>query len=452
MTQKHLRAGAISMGSFVLTQGIRFAGNLFLAKLLAPEAFGLAGIVNMAILGITLMSDLGLRQVVVQRQGQLEASFLNTVWTVAVLRGLGIWGLALLGALGLLLLQSNGLVVGNVYANPLLPYLMVGAASSAILGGLESTKGMTAQRAMSLGRLTAMSLASQLLAMAVMLGIARVTGSPWALIAGAVTAAALNCLSGHVFLPGLRNRFHWDKAIVKTILEKSKWILLSTPLAFLQSSADVMILGGLVNATLLGNYTVAFMLANVVQQVASNLSGNIFFPGMSAAAREGLEPLQKTYLRFQRVSDAIILTVAGGLIAAGPSIVGLLFDKRYAHSGEILSCLAIGLIGLRYHVIESLIQAQGNFKLGSLMSSLRLCALVLGTYLGYYLSGLSGAALGVGLSWFAAWPVQLWYRNKTMAWPWPVEAAALGFLLTGYGLGLVFTRLAVYLPCLHCQA
>jgi hypothetical protein len=63
---------------------------------------------------------------------------------------------------------------------------------------------------------------------------------------------------------------------------------------------------------------------------------------------------------------------------------------------------------------------------------------------------LQGAALGVALSWFAGWPVHLWYRAKTIAWPWKVEAAALLFLAAGYGLGLVFTKLVVYLPCLHC--
>lgn len=438
------------MGSFVLTQGIRFAGNLFLAKLLAPGAFGLAGIVNMVVIGISLMSDLGLRQVVVQRQGQLEPDFLNTVWTVGVLRGFGIWAVALLAALVLMLLQSHALISGNVYADPMVPYLLVGAASSAIFGGFESTKGMTAQRELSLGRLTAMALVSQLAAMGVMLTMAHLTGSPWALIAGAVTAAMLNCLGGHALLPGLSNRLHWDWAVVRAILEKSKWILLSTPISFLQSSADVMILGGLVNATLLGNYNIAFLLANVVQQVASNLSGNIFFPGMSAAFRDSPQSLHKTYLRFQLVSDAIILTIAGGLFAAGPSIVGLLFDKRYVHSGAVLSCLAIGLIGLRYFVVEALLQAQGNFKLGSLISFLRLGALVPGVYLGFHLGGLTGAALGVALSWFASWPVLLWYRAKALPFPWPNEAAALGFVALGYGLGLGFNRLAPYLPCWHC--
>jgi len=450
MTKKHLRAGTLSLGSFVLTQAIRFGGNIFLARLLAPEAFGLAGIVNMTIVGLTLISDLGLRLVVVQREGKLEPDFLNTVWTVQVLRGAGIWLVALLAALGIYVLQSQGLVAGNVYADPLLPYLIACAAISALVAGFESTKGFTAQREMALGRVMALNLCAQLVAMVVMLAIANATGSPWALVLGAVTSAVVHCLGSHLVLPGLRNRIHWDFGVVKAIMHKSKWILLSTPITFLQSSADVMILGGLVNASLLGNYTIAFMLANVVQQVAGNLAGNVFFPGMSAAGRESPEALKKTYLKFQLVSDAIILAIAGGLIAAGPSIVGWLFDKRYAHAGELLSCLAIGLVGLRYHVIESLLQAQGNFKLSSLVGALRLLTLIAGIYAGFAINGLTGAALGVALSWFAGWPVHLWHRAKTIAWPWKVECAATGFLLLGYGLGLLFARLVVYLPCIHC--
>jgi O-antigen/teichoic acid export membrane protein len=338
-----------------------------------------------------------------------------------------------------------------VYADPLLPFLIACAAISALFAGLESTKRYTAQREMAIGRVMALGLFAQLVALVVMLAIAKATGSPWALVAGSVTSAAVLCAGGHLLLPGQSNRFHWDMAVVKSIMQKSKWILLSTPVSFLQSSADVMILGGLVNASLLGNYTIAFMLANVVQQVAGNLSGNVFFPGMSAAGRESPQALKRTYLRFQMVSDAIILTITGGLVAAGPSIVGWLFDKRYTHAGELLSVLAIGLVGLRYHVIEALLQAQGNFKLGSLVGVLRLLTLIAGIYVGFAINGLTGAALGVSLSWFAAWPVHLWCRAKIMAWPWKVECAAVGFLLMGYGLGMVFAKLVVYLPCIHCK-
>ena len=70
-----LRAGVISIVSLVVSQVIRFVGNVALTKLLAPDAFGLIGVVNMMMLGINLFSDIGIRYVVIQRKGELTADY-----------------------------------------------------------------------------------------------------------------------------------------------------------------------------------------------------------------------------------------------------------------------------------------------------------------------------------------------------------------------------------------
>jgi O-antigen/teichoic acid export membrane protein len=435
------RASVISIGSLAFSQLIRFFGNIFLARLLAPSAFGVVGVVNMIILGLSMMSDLGLRQVVIQRHGSIEKSFLDTIWTIQIVRGIGIWFVAVLAAVLLRLLQLNGLIADNVYADPTLPFLIAAAASSAVFGGFESTKTLTARRDLDLGRVTLIALGAQIASMGTMIAVAHLTASPWALIAGAITTATLQCFASHILLPGEKNRLTFDRNVANEVLQKSKWILVSTPLSFFQSSAEVMILGGLVNSMMLGNYVIAYLLANVLQQVTGNLAWNVFFPGLSAAARESINALKKNYLRFQLFSDAIVVTAAGALMSAGTTVVSVLFDQRYTTAGDILSCLAIGLVGSRYYVIDMLMQAQGNFKLGTVISFLRLISLTFGTYFGFQVSGLTGAAIGVGLSWFIGWPVLIWFRSKTIPWPWLVECAAIGFLVTGYGVGLILNQI-----------
>lgn len=420
-------------------QVLRFAGNIILAKLLAPSAFGLVGVVNLTILGINMLSDLGLRQVIIQRQSVLSQDFLNTVWVLQIARGFAIWLIALLASILLIFGQTQGLIVGNVYADPLLPFLIVGAASSAIFQGFESTNSITERRELNLGKVMAMSIGAQLVALVTMISIAHWTRSPWALIVGAIVTAGVQCIVSHSILPGVKNKWHFDMSLAKDILKKSRWILVSSPLTFLQSNIEVIVLGGLVNATLLGNYMIAYLLTNVMHQVSSNLAGNVFFPGLSTAVRDSPSSLAKTYTKFQLVSDAIILTGAGSLMAAGSTIVDLLFDHRYASAGQLLSYLALGLVGLRYHVIEALMQAQGNFKLTTAIDTIRLLCLTAATYIGYQIGGLSGAAIGVGLSWFSGWPILIWYRQKMLPYGWKMEFMAPVLLGIGYGLGIMFT-------------
>lgn len=440
MKKLAVRAGIVSVGALLVTQLIRFIANILLAGLLAPSAFGVVGIVNMILLGINLFSDIGLRQLVIQKKDALTPEFLDTVWIVQIGRGLFILTVALLGALVIATLQKLGLTSQNVYADPMVPFLIAGAAMSAVVNGFESTKVLTERRDLNLNRVTAFALISQIVSVFLMVAVAKATGSPWALIAGAIASSVVQVAMSHLFLPGIRNELRGNVDLAMSLIKKGRWILLSSPLTFLSANAEVFILGGLVEATVLGNYMIAFLLANVVHQVATTLSLNVFFPALSRAGREGAGNVVSSYLRYQLMSDGLIVTAGGFLLAAGSAVVSLFFDTRYALAGSLLSALAIGLVGVRYHVIEQLMNAQGQFKFGALLSALRLVFVVIGTIGGYYFWGIHGAAVGAGFSWFAGWPVLVWYRAKSMPWPWLVEVAAVAFLAAGFELGQLFTQ------------
>lgn len=440
MRKLAVRAGVVSIAALLAAQLIRFFANILLAGLLAPSAFGVVGIVNMILLGINLFSDIGLRQLVIQKKDELTREFLDTVWMVQIGRGLVILVVALVGAVVIAALQKLGLASQNVYADPMVPLLIAGAAMSAVVNGFESTKVLTQRRDLNLNRVTAFALVAQIVSVLLMVAVAKATASPWALIAGAIASSAVQVAMSHLFLPGDSNYFRGNIGLAMSLIKKGRWILLSSPLTFLSANAEVFILGGLVEATVLGNYMIAFLLANVVHQVATTLSLNVFFPALSRAGREGAGNVVSSYLRYQLMSDGLIVTAGGFLLAAGPTVVSLFFDTRYTLAGNLLSALAIGLIGVRYHVIEQLMNARGQFRFGAVLSALRLVFVVIGTAGGYYFSGIYGAAVGAAISWFAGWPVLIWYRAKQMPWPWLVEFAALVFLAAGFGLGQLLTQ------------
>ena len=436
MSRKALNAGVISIGSLVLSQGIRFAGNIFLATLLAPSAFGVVAIVNMTILGVNLFSDLGLRQLIIQQRENLTAEYLNTLWVIQIFRGVGVFSIALACAAILFLLQSLGAVTASAIANPMLPFLIAGASTSALFNGLESTKSHTEYRSLNLGLVATKEVVAQDISMVVMILVAKATSSPWALVLGAIVAAFVRATFSHVFLPGQKNKLHFDKQVARKVWTSGRWIAMASPLTFIELNGPVIVLGGLLSSTALGLFTIASLLAGVVHLVSQNLAANVFLPGLSSAARSTTPKLVHVYARFQLIADALIVTAAGVLIAAGPAVVKVLFDARYAESGALLSSLGIGLVALRYSVIEQLCNAQGDFKLGPPTILCRIAAMLIGIYVGFHIDGVQGAALGIGLSWFAGWPILVWYRSKTIGTPWRVELIAIAFLVCGYAAGL----------------
>ena len=79
-------------------QVTRFGGNILLTRLLLPEAFGVIGLAQVFLMALNLLSDVGLTASVIHHPRGKEAKFLDTVWTVSIIRGWILWGLSCLGA------------------------------------------------------------------------------------------------------------------------------------------------------------------------------------------------------------------------------------------------------------------------------------------------------------------------------------------------------------------
>src|SRR5690348_2689823 len=89
-----LRNAFWTVGSFGLGQVLRLVMNIILARLLAPELFGIMLIVNSLRSGIELMSDVGIGQNVIYHKDGNEPEFYNTAWTLQFIRGVLLWPIA----------------------------------------------------------------------------------------------------------------------------------------------------------------------------------------------------------------------------------------------------------------------------------------------------------------------------------------------------------------------
>src|SRR5665213_3405929 len=86
-----LRGTAWTLGAFGVSQGLRLVTNVALARLLAPELFGIMVIVNSIRIGIELISDVGIGQNIVHNTDAEKPDFYNTAWTLQLIRSVVLW-------------------------------------------------------------------------------------------------------------------------------------------------------------------------------------------------------------------------------------------------------------------------------------------------------------------------------------------------------------------------
>jgi O-antigen/teichoic acid export membrane protein len=324
-----LRGSAWAVAQYGSGQLIRLGSNLILWRLLYPDAFGLMAIVNTFIVGLAMFSDIGIGQNVIRHERGDDPDFLNTIWTIQIVRGLVLAAIATLAAVP----------IAHFYHQPELSRLMPPVALGVALAAFNSTNIFSANRHMRLGRITIIDTASQVGSLVAMNIWAYLSHSVQALAGGAAIGAALKLILSHTALPGIRNRFRWEKTTLQEVSHFGRWIFVSTLLTFLASSSDRLIFGKLVSIEMLGVYSIAVVWATIPSYTVGHVVGNVLFPLFSRVKGSALIRTFKELRGTVLIASAWLVTC---LIAGGPTLIRFLYDRRAVAAGPLVQILSIG--------------------------------------------------------------------------------------------------------------
>jgi O-antigen/teichoic acid export membrane protein len=407
-----------------------------MTRLLMPEMFGIMALANVIIIGFQLFTDIGLNQGVVQSKRGDDAAYLNTAWTVQILRGGLICLFVLVSAETLSLLQTSQLLPErSVYADPLLPLVIAVLAINPLISGFASTRLYTASRNLVLGRVTVIEVVSQFASLVFMVIWAMIDRSIWALVAGALFASLFRVILSHTVLPGEGNALRLEWRAFWEIIHFGKWIFLTSILGFLQINGDRLILGGLTDSETLGEYAIAFLLIGALQDVFSKIIHGVAFPAFSEVVRERQHELKRTYYKFRLPLDVAILLMVGILFSAGHLVIELLYDERYQPAGHMLEILSISLLGLQYTVVMQCFMALGMPKLLAPVITVRVVALFVLVPFVYSLHGLDGAIWAIGANALFALPLIFYLKVRYGLLDIKRELAVLPVAGVGYLIG-----------------
>ncbi len=383
------RGAAWVVAGHGLSSGLRLGANLLLARLLVPEAFGLMALVRVLLQGLQLFSDIGVGPSIIQNKRGEDPAFLNTAWTVQVVRGI------VLGSCCCVLAWPYAAFYGEATLSWLVP--VVGL--SAVLAGFNSTALFVLNRRLALGKLAILDLATQAVSVIVMLAWALASPTVWALAAGGIAGASFRLVYSHLLLPGPRNRLAWDRDAFQELYRFGRWIFLATAVGFLATQGDRLILGKLLPLEVLGVYSIAFMIADLPRELVKRLGGRIVFPAVSQWQGWPRESLRAKILAKRwpvLCGTAFLLT---GLIGFGDLIIRILYDDRYSAAAWMMPLLALGLWPLVLsNSIGPSLRAIGQPQYAAYGNLLRLILIGVSLPLGYYLFGPAGAVCAVALA------------------------------------------------------
>ncbi len=309
-------------GAFVwsfLEQGGAKAINLLvqivLARLLAPEAFGVLAILLVVIEMANVIAQSGLGLALIQRDEITETAYSTALWL----------SLGLAFALYIILFLSAPLIAEFYAMIGLALYLRV-IAFAVITNAISSIQRACLQSALDFKALFKANILAIALSGIAGIGAAIAGLGVWALVAQVLTQSVVACIVLSAFLKR-RPKTMFDFEDAKSLFSYGWKICVTGILNVIYTGTSELIIGKACSAVDLGYYSQGNKWPNAAITVASNAMQNVMFPAFSKLKGD-MAALRSAMVRMIDVGSFVVVPLSLLFaVVAEPLVVVLLTEK-----------------------------------------------------------------------------------------------------------------------------
>jgi O-antigen/teichoic acid export membrane protein len=388
-------------------QALRLLTNVILARLLAPELFGIMLIVNSLRTGMTLMSDFGIGQNIIYNRHANQPEFYSTAWTLEIVRNTVLWLVAV----------AATPFVANLYQSSVLLWALPLSAFALVLTGFSSPSLYLLQKRMQLARYNLFDMIMTFLSSAAHIVLAYFSPTIWALVLGGLFSSAASTVGSYFLLPEVRPRFHISREFIREILSFGKWIFISSAVYFFSMNYDRLYLPKLFPLALLGVYGVARSLSELLTTLTMRLGNVVLFPFIASHSQMSRESLQAS-LAGMRARFLLLAAIGISILVATADLaIRVLYDERYQAAGWMLPLMMLGSwFSILASVNDSTLLGLGKPLYGAIANSTKFAFLAVGLPLGFVVNGVLGVVVVFAISDLCRYvPIFLGQRSERIA-------------------------------------
>jgi lipopolysaccharide exporter len=360
-------------------QLIYFVRLLVLARILAPDAFGLVAIAMVVIGIVSRLTDVGMIPALVQRGTASKQEF-DAAWTVGLVRAL----------LVALVLTAFAGPVASLFGEPQAAPVIQALAWRPVIEASASIGIVRLTRELQFRRLAMLALPAAVVDFTV-----AVTSAPslgvWSLVAGALAGSSTTLLLSYALAPHVP-RLNLSFAAIRPLIHFGRWVFATGIVALAGTTLSQLAVSRLEGAAALGLYFLAWRIAFTPVDATSSVVSAVAFP-LFARLREDNRETAATFRRLF-TAQAVVLFPAYGLILALAVAVETALGGRWIGTAPVIRILCVAATtGILGELMGPLLMGRGradrSFRLELVQSGVLIAAL----YPLVAACGVSGAAL-----------------------------------------------------------
>ncbi|MGN4425595.1 lipopolysaccharide biosynthesis protein [Bacillus cereus group sp. MYBK30-1] len=343
--------------------------NMVLARILAPEAFGVIATITMIISFADMFTDAGFQKYLVQHEFNSENEKHKNAnvafWTNFVI-SLCLWGI-------IALFNEE---IAKMVGNPGLGLVIIVACIQLPLTSFSSIQMALFMREFDFKTLFTVRIITIAVPFFVTIPLAFLGLSYWSLIIGTICIQLFNA-----FLLTIKSswkpKLFFDIRILREMLSFSLWSLIEAISIWLTAWIDTFIIGYYLNEYYLGVYKTSTIMVNSLLALVTAATVPVLFAALSRLQNNDNE-FQSMFFKFQRLISVLVFPFGVGVFLYSDLATQLMLGGQWEEASDVIGVWALtsSIMIVFGHYCSEVYRAKGKPKLSFMAQLLHLIALI----------------------------------------------------------------------------
>lgn len=355
--------------------------NMILARLLAPDAFGVVATINMIVSFVDMFTDAGFQKYLIQHEftnKEEKEKYANVAFWTNLSISLFIWVMIIIFR------EYVAIKVGN----PGLGNVLAIASIQLPITSFSSIQMALYRRSFNFKTLFFVKIGVALVPLIVTVPLAIIGLGYWAIIIGSICGVLFNAIILTV-KSKWRPVLFYNFEILKKMISFSIWTLVESITIWLTTWIDTLIIGTALNEYYLGLYKTSLSTVNSLMMIVTSSVTPILFAALSRVQNEE-NSFKSIFYKVQKIVAYIVFPMGVGIFLYSDLITTIMMGEKWYEASTI-----IGIWGLTSSIrivltslYSEVYRAKGRPRLSVIVQSIHLIFLIpvclVGVELGFW--------------------------------------------------------------------
>jgi len=309
------------------SQAVRTVVSLVLARLLAPEYFGLLAMAGVITAFARQLTNLGFTASIIQRK-QISPQLVSTLF----------WANLAISVLMAVALAACSPLAAWIYSDPRVAPIVAVLSVEFLLVGFTMVPTALLTRRMAFNKLAVRELAGVLLGGSTSITLAVLGWGVWALVLGSLVGLASGMILINLLCP-FRPQLVFDRQGLRECLGFGLNLTGFGIFNYFARNADNLIIGIFLGPTALGYYSLAYRLMLLPRDSVTNVITRVLFPAFSRMQDDD-ERLANAYLRTCGAIAFVTFPMMAGLAVVARPFVEVVLGAKWLPAVPLIWILA----------------------------------------------------------------------------------------------------------------